>query len=383
MKLEQGRCMQELESNPYNLKECYSLNKTNTLKHLKPSSKNLITYSWNPSTNKEIKNMSHKICGHVFEAFELLERYPNSVFMIPDTLEIATRVIKALYSKYKKEIVDELLPKIVYGRPTIITCQNVLICDGQLPTGVILRVDVLRLLLCSKDLYWAKDIANVLSYSGQVPKIQLCFDERLQYPVIGAVNTIHKHKPDYSISLINYKKNINFNLYKDYDYVNDKSLVPVPRHTFLVYATGNCRDITKANKTLAIDTYQEIIDTITSYNTPLLKEVLMLGTNPMDPLQSIEPAHRFKKAGISITFVFENSLPIDNLFELFDTYIYTPTAKNWDCSSRLIPECRKFNKDLLLTKTVKETLDDNLALNYRILDYYPEIGVRNANPKAL
>jgi len=372
--------MPELEkpNNPYNLKEFTEVTPP-VLRQFKNPKKNLITYSWNASKNKEIRNMSHKICGHNFEAFELLERYPNSLFLIPDSLEVATRVVKVLYTKYKKEIVDSLLPNIIYGRPTIVTSQNIIICDGQLPTGVIIRTETLRMLLCSKDLYWAKNIDDVLGFEkGQNPTIQLCYDERLQYPVIGAVHKIHQYKPDYVISLINYKKDLNFNLYIDHDYSKDKSLTQIlPTHTFLIYATGNCRDLNKASEKLEVDTYQEIIDEITNYDYKshhdthhenYIKEAFIIGINDIKAFG--EQIQRFREANINLNIVMEDALPIDNLFYKFDTYIYTPTAKNWDCSSRLIPECKKYNKDLILTKSVRNSLNDNLALKYRILDYY-------------
>jgi len=40
--------------------------------------------------------------------------------------------------------------------------------------------------------------------------------------------------------------------------------------------------------------------------------------------------------------------PIDDLFSKFDTYIYTPVSRKFDCSNRLIKECQYFNKKVIL-----------------------------------
>jgi hypothetical protein len=36
--------------------------------------------------------------------------------------------------------------------------------------------------------------------------------------------------------------------------------------------------------------------------------------------------------------------PLKNIFNEFDTYIYTPTPRHFDCSPRLIAECALFDK---------------------------------------
>lgn len=39
--------------------------------------------------------------------------------------------------------------------------------------------------------------------------------------------------------------------------------------------------------------------------------------------------------------------PVDNLFEKFHTYIYTPITRKFDCSSRLVKECQYFGKKII------------------------------------
>jgi len=40
-------------------------------------------------------------------------------------------------------------------------------------------------------------------------------------------------------------------------------------------------------------------------------------------------------------------MPVDNIFEHFDKYIYTPVKQKFDCSSRFIVECKYFNKEVI------------------------------------
>jgi len=43
----------------------------------------------------------------------------------------------------------------------------------------------------------------------------------------------------------------------------------------------------------------------------------------------------------------KNQLPIPNLHKHFDTYIYTPVKRQYDCSNRLIKECQFYNKKIV------------------------------------
>ena len=39
--------------------------------------------------------------------------------------------------------------------------------------------------------------------------------------------------------------------------------------------------------------------------------------------------------------------PVDNLFDKFSTYIYTPVPRKWDCSPRFIAECKYYGKEVI------------------------------------
>jgi hypothetical protein len=40
--------------------------------------------------------------------------------------------------------------------------------------------------------------------------------------------------------------------------------------------------------------------------------------------------------------------PVKNLFEQFDKYLYTPNIRNFDCSPRLLTECKFYNKEIII-----------------------------------
>jgi len=39
--------------------------------------------------------------------------------------------------------------------------------------------------------------------------------------------------------------------------------------------------------------------------------------------------------------------PVDNIFEQFNTYVYTPVSRKWDCSPRFIAECKYYGKKVI------------------------------------
>jgi hypothetical protein len=134
----------------------------------------------------------------------------------------------------------------------------------------------------------------------------------------------------------------------------------------LVYATGNCRNFNQIEND---DTIQEVFQIIKNHDTQKQKKLLFISDSQFDNRMS----ETFQGGDIEIEYISEKDLPIDNFFNRFDVYIYTPTPKNWDCSSRLIPECSYFNKEVILTESTKKQLDTNNGLKRRVLDFFPEL----------
>lgn len=103
---------------------------------------------------------------------------------------------------------------------------------------------------------------------------------------------------------INYKKRILFDRLKPIGDSKDQ---------VLLYATKNCRhisdftDYTKYGKIIAI-------------------------------------VNSIQKSVSGIEFLMP---PVDNIFEQFNTYVYTPIPRKWDCSPRFIAECKHYGKKVI------------------------------------
>ena len=65
----------------------------------------------------------------------------------------------------------------------------------------------------------------------------------------------------------------------------------------------------------------------------------------------------------NIPHVAQTIAPVDNLFDKFDTYIYTPIKRKFDCSSRLLTECFMHGK-----KVIKQLDYYDVALETRYDD---------------
>lgn len=329
--------------------------------------------------------VSHGICGHNFEAFELTSRLLKGKtpvkYLIPDDDQVAENVKDALSTKYSN--FDEI--PIINGKPSFLIGGLVILCDGALPTKGVIHAKTLVMILCGKDFWWAK---NIKMFTGET--LEIWYDERLGYDITGLVNTIHNHHPKLKVVLKgNYIKGINFGLYKHQ--LQEPNQENHTSHTYLVYSTGNCRDIYLADIKYKSDTLKEIKDIVNATHIDILpqnKKLLILGWNPNYSfeekmyfnkhksqkifhdrrLASIYANDTSEYFGIDVEVIPECDLPINNVLNEFDTYIYTPTEKNWDCSSRLILECQYFKKEVILTPTSKALLPGNLGLQVRLKD---------------
>jgi len=60
--------------------------------------------------------------------------------------------------------------------------------------------------------------------------------------------------------------------------------------------------------------------------------------------------------------------PVANLFSKFNKYLYTETTRKFDCSSRLVPECYFYNKEILFNFNKEEYFKIDKGLKYRYED---------------
>lgn len=112
---------------------------------------------------------------------------------------------------------------------------------------------------------------------------------------------------------IHYVKKINFDYYKE---------IKKSKHRTLLYLTSNCRMISE----------QEILRIRKKY--PGMRFLIISDVD--------KPYFHFDNAEFRY-------VPVDNLFEEFDTYMYTEVkdACHGDCSPRFIAECKFYGKEVI------------------------------------
>ena len=286
-----------------------------------------LSMTWTQDTNQ-----GHGISGHVYEIIEyyllLRKKIKVGVLICEDlTWEILKKAISTKYSINNK-ILNELKNNIIFEyQPKMVKGKNILFVDGSftrtmLPHGIVLIFKNIFSFRCSN-----KDFHHNLPYKN----ITLLQDQRVY------------NDKDSEIA-INYKKKIKFNDYKKI--VNKKT------DTAMVYLTSNCRKICS----------DQLLDIVMEYK---FKNYIVL-TNKKD-----EYIKKFK----NIKNVLFPEMPVKNIFEKFDTFIYTPTYSVtspihgcFDCSPRFIAECKFYNKNVIYHNIDEKYLKIDTGLKYRKLD---------------
>lgn len=243
-----------------------------------------LSYSW--STN------NHGICGHTFEVIDyfwiLKDTFNVWILLCEDIDETIFR--KSISEKYDftTQEIDDIVSKTVFNlRPTVVMGKNILFTDGGLTS-------LNRITLLFKNIFlFACSNFNIKDNIKE--NVWILQDDR----VYDAVK----------LNGINYKKRILFDRLKNISNTNTGY--------HLLYLTKNCRKIN-------FETFNEIKD---SYGDKLLCAV---NTTPL-----------IMQSNSNIKYI---EVPIKNLWEKFDTYIYTPVERKWDCSPRFIAECKWYNK---------------------------------------
>ena len=229
----------------------------------------------------------HRISGHIYEIIDyylILKEQYNVCILLMDGMTIST-FRKIIEYKYNlmAEDIDGIISNVIF-------CLNphIIICNN------ILIVDgyygLSNFVVKSKNIFmFACPLDNSFSRSDN-----------------------HYILQDYRIykegrNTIDYKKKINFGMIKIPKTIDNK---------ILLYGTKNCRLIDN-------ETYNSI--------SLLNKDVIVISDNHYEDTDNINYI----------------TPPINNLFEMFDTYIYTPVSIKFDCSPRFIAECRYFEKNVI------------------------------------
>lgn len=277
-----------------------------------------ITMTWPKYTH-----MSHGICGHLYEVIDyylLIKKHYKTGILVGDSMPVEQfmRAVEDKYNLSHTELTEMLKHTIFTSRPKIITGNNILFVDGLLKQhfqegGVILKFNNILTFRCSP-----KSTHHDLHYKN----LHLLQDDRVYNDLD---KDISKH----------YVKKIHFDRYKKYT-KSQKT------NTALLYGTCNCRYISSEmlNDILSeheFDKYLLVTDRVEMYQ------------NLPDRVAVTEP-------------------PIQNIFSRFDTYIYTPATKMFDCSPRFIAECVYYNKDVYYHGIDQHHLKINTGLNVRMND---------------
>ena len=254
-------------------------------------------------------NNNHGICGHTFEVidyFYILKKHFNVGILLCEDIDWPTleAAILSRYSFSEQEIEEIKSATVFYDRPRVVKAKAILFTDG----GIVNMQGVV--LLCDKIIYFA--CGNKEVKDNDKENVYILQDDRVYAPV--------------KRNGINYKKRILFDKLKPIGTTKDR---------VLVYATKNCRHL---------DSFKEL----RQYGNDILAI-----TNEENKPQHLE----------GFEFVVP---PVENIFEQFTTYVYTPIQRKWDCSPRFIAECKYFSK------TVKyhniDYWDIDLGLQWRKWD---------------
>lgn len=230
------------------------------------------------------------ITGHLFEMIDYyyaIKQYTNltpCLLLADGTTK--EELQKALNSKYENLVVENVIEHVC---PKVILANSILITDGshRLNNCEILAKRI-YLFRCSES-----DFKPFTKFNSSVFLLQdfEIYNERYE---------------DLPITVIDYKKKILFEKYKRFNGPTN--------NVAMFYLTSLCRalsqeELDKSISTYKFDDYIVITDDISRYS----------GKN-----------------------VYQ--IPVDNLWDKFDTYIYTSIPRKQDCSSRFILECLYYGK---------------------------------------
>lgn len=272
------------------------------------------------------QNHEHGISGHIYEIidyfFILNKQFKVGIFFGEsiNNWDEFKRLILQKYSFSNEELKDYENNTFYCNRPTIITGKNILFVDGAIKARFVNNGTILKF----KNIFSFKCSNHCNHTLFDIPyNIQLLSDLRVYSDIIPEENKIALH----------YIKKI---LFKKYIQI-DKCTV---NNTALLYITSNCRSITHNNLTNLINSYG-FDKYIAITNTP----------------EKFNDYHDER-----VSFIRPG---LDKLFEKFNTYIYTPLSGKFDCSPRLIAECKYYNKEVIYHNIDDEYLKIDRGLRVR------------------
>ena len=266
----------------------------------------IVTYSYDLYNNK------HGICGHTYEAIEyfwILSKQTKSLLLLPEMNKDQLLVVLEDKYNFNKEEVNYILEHTRFEFYNLILVKTIIFTDG----GLIRIQEYLSKLLVNNIIFFACGDRTIFQ-SNLIfkPNVKILYDER----VYG------NHASYNNISYIHYPKKILFSRFRSLNKKLD--------NRYLIYGTTNCREVKD----------YEIQDIKLKYPD---KELFFIDT------------------------LLHKTIP--DFLHKFNSYIYTPTPRKFDCSSRLIPECTFYNKEVIYQiPNLDEYLEIDTGLKYRKFD---------------
>ena len=238
-----------------------------------------------------------EITGHIFECFDyylFLRQYckVGMLFFNGLNLDKLKTVFESKYNVNFNDIVNDLIQiSIEKNNKTIIVFDNntrVILADGNIRS-----LEYNNIMLMSSRMY-----GFMCEYHDDYKDVKL-------YHNIVYLQDARIHKKSQFFRCIPYVKKLPFKFYKKCDRVFD--------NTGLIYMTYVCRKVLPS----VIEHYHKL--------SGCTKSLLVV------PYKLPEYDN--------IPNVIQVEAPIDDFFNKFDTYIYTPVNRKFDCSPRLVTEC--------------------------------------------
>ena len=247
----------------------------------------------------------HGVSGHLYEMIDYFYICStsglNCAILLTDT---TTKSLFASAVKDKYDFTDQEFNHMIDNTiecpiPKIIIANNICVVDGSWRFGsCVIYTDNMFLLRCSETEF------ERFHNHKTIKRTHLMQDFNL-YP---------ERFDNLNISVVNYVKKILWSKYKQ-----PKQVIT---NTALLYLTTNCRALPPNDIEAVINKY------------PF--DHYLIVTNDTEMYNALEAD--------DVTIV---SAPVNDIFEKFDTYIYTATPLKADCSPRFIVECAVYDKEVI------------------------------------
>lgn len=251
-----------------------------------------------------------EITGHIFECFDyylFLKQYYNKVgilFFCPFSKSILKHMFESKYIIDFQSIENDLF----FIHHTIDDQKKIIISFGN-KTKVIITDGNIRALIYHNIYLASKNIYGFMCEDAN-------FHEISMYKHITYLQDYRIYGKNKCFKSINYVKKLPFKFYK-------RSISP-NTNIGMIYMTYVCR---KVEPSIIAEYHKK---------SGCVKSILIVPYKlpEYDTINNVEQVEA----------------PIYNLFDKFDTYIYTPVNRKFDCSPRLVTECfmhhKKVFKDL-------------------------------------